>query len=140
MRRTALIRHSALQMFNLVDDVAAYPDFLPWCSDAVEHDRDEDEVRATLELNKSGVSKRFTTLNLRSPGEQIEMQLLDGPFSHLHGVWTFEPLGDKGSKVSLEIDFEFASMMVGMMFGSFFEQTCNSLVDAFIRRADDVYD
>ena len=67
------------------------------------------------------------------------MYLLDGPFSHLEGVWTFEALGESGSKIHLDIEFEFASMMVGMMFGSYFEQTCNSLVDAFTRRARDVY-
>lgn len=140
VRRTALVPYSAEQMFDLVDDVHAYPEFLPWCTDAVEHDRDDAQVSATLELNKGGISKRFTTRNLREPGESIEMQLLDGPFSHLHGVWRFEDIGDEGSKVSLNIDFEFANVMVGMMFGSFFEQTCNSLVDAFIRRADVVYD
>ncbi|MFK8053333.1 MAG: type II toxin-antitoxin system RatA family toxin [Woeseiaceae bacterium] len=139
VRRTALVPFSAEQMFDLVDDVSTYPEFLPWCSDAVEHERDEAQVRATLELSKSGVSKRFTTRNIRARGEQLEMQLLDGPFSHLHGVWKFESLGEQGSKVSLNIDFEFENMMVGMMFGGFFEQTCNSLVDAFIRRAEDVF-
>ncbi|MEM7765375.1 MAG: type II toxin-antitoxin system RatA family toxin [Pseudomonadota bacterium] len=139
VRRSALVGFSATQMFDLVDDVAAYPEFLPWCSNAVEHERDESEVRATLELNKGGVSKQFTTRNVRARGESLEMQLLDGPFSHLHGVWQFEPMGEEGSKVSLNIDFEFSNMMVGLMFGGFFEQTCNSLVDAFIRRAHDVY-
>ncbi len=139
VRRNALVPYSADQMFALVDDVAAYPDFLPWCSHAVEHARDEQQVEATLELNKGGVSKRFTTRNIRVPGEQLNMQLVDGPFSHLDGIWYFEPLGDEGSKVTLRIDFEFTSVMVGMMFGSFFEQTCNSLVDAFIKRAGQVY-
>lgn len=140
VRRSALVRHRAEDMFSLVDDIEAYPEFLPWCSDAQELDRTDAEVEASLELHKSGVSKRFTTLNLLEPGRRIEMQLVDGPFSHLHGVWSFEPMGEDGSKVSLHIDFEFANLMVGMMFGSFFEQTCNSLVDAFIRRADAVYD
>ncbi|MEL7298043.1 MAG: type II toxin-antitoxin system RatA family toxin [Pseudomonadota bacterium] len=139
VRRTALVAHSAEQMFDLVDDVSSYPEFLPWCSDAVEHERSLEEVHATLELNKGGVSKRFTTRNVRERGESLEMQLVDGPFSHLHGVWLFESLGPDGSKVSLNIDFEFANVMVGMMFGAFFEQTCNSLVDAFIQRADDVF-
>ena len=123
-RRSALVPYSAEQMFVLVDDVAAYPQFLPWCSDAVEHDRDEREVQATLELNKGGGSKRFTTRNVRQPGERLDMHLLDGPFSHLEGVWFFEPLGDDGSKVSLSIDFEFTSKKVGMMLGSLIEQTC----------------
>lgn len=128
-----------MQMFELVDDVEAYPSFLPWCSDAVVHKRSEEAVRATLELNKGSVSKRFTTLNHRTPGHSLRMDLLDGPFRHLEGIWHFEQVADDGSKVSLHIDFEFSSTMLGIMFGGFFEQTCNSLVDAFTRRAHDIY-
>ncbi|MEL6870411.1 MAG: type II toxin-antitoxin system RatA family toxin [Pseudomonadota bacterium] len=139
VRRSALVPHSAMQMFALVDDVAEYPQFLPWCTDAIVHERDNYNVRATLELSKSGVAKRFTTNNVGVPGERLEMHLVDGPFSHLEGTWLFEQLGDAGSKASLHIDFEFSSPMVGMLFGNFFEQTCNSLVDAFTKRAQAVY-
>ena len=139
VRRSALVPHTAMQMFDLVDDVAAYPEFLPWCSDAVEHERNDDEVRATLELHKGSLSRRFTTRNLREPGESLTMELIDGPFRHLEGVWHFDAVGDSGSKVSLHIDFEFSSAMLSLMFGSYFEQTCSSLVDAFTRRAREVY-
>lgn len=139
VRRSALVPYSAEQMFALVDDVTSYEKFLPWCSSSVEHDRGEQSVSATLELNKGGVSKEFTTRNVRHPYEAIEMHLLDGPFSHLEGLWSFEQMGDEGSKITLKIDFEFASMMVGMVFGAYFEQTCNQLVDSFTKRAQAVY-
>ena len=140
VRRNALVPYSADAMFDLVDDVASYPEFLPWCSDAVVHERTEEQVRATLELHKGSMSKRFTTLNRRDPGRSLTMDLVNGPFRHLEGIWHFEEIGDTGSKVSLHIDFEFSSPMLNLMFGSYFEQTCSSLVDAFTRRARDVYD
>jgi ribosome-associated toxin RatA of RatAB toxin-antitoxin module len=139
VKRSAIVPYTAPEMFELVDRVEQYADFLPWCSASEEHSRTDDEVRASLELNKGSLSREFSTRNVRTPYERIEMHLLDGPFSHLEGVWTFDALGKSGSKINLDIEFEFASMMVGMMFGSYFEQTCNSLVDAFTRRARAVY-
>ena len=126
-------------MFVLVDDVQAYPDFLPWCNDAEVHSRSDDVVEATLELHKGSVSKHFTTRNHRVPFETIDIELVGGPFRHLSGGWQFESLGDKGCKVSLDLDFEFSSLIVDMMFGAFFEETCSSLVDAFTRRAAEVF-
>jgi ribosome-associated toxin RatA of RatAB toxin-antitoxin module len=126
-------------MFVLVDDVEAYPEFLPWCNDAEVHSRSDDIVEATLELHKGSVSKHFTTRNRRVPFQSIGIELLGGPFRHLSGGWHFESLGDKGCKVSLHLDFEFSSVIVDMMFGAFFEDTCSSLVDAFTRRAADVF-
>lgn len=139
VNRSALVPYSADQMFNLVDDVESYPSFLPWCNDATVHSRDEDTVEATLELHKGSVSNHFTTRNTRHRPEAIDLALVGGPFRHLQGGWRFKDLGEGGCKVSLELDFEFDSMMVDLMFGSFFEQTCNSLVDAFTRRAESVY-
>jgi ribosome-associated toxin RatA of RatAB toxin-antitoxin module len=126
-------------MFVLVDDVAAYPEFLPWCNSAKVRRRSEDIVEATLELKKGAVSKTFTTLNNRRKFESIDLELIGGPFRHLSGGWRFKDLGDDGSKVSLDLEFEFASRLTDMMFGTFFEETCNSLVDAFSKRAAAVY-
>lgn len=137
--RSALVPYSAEEMYALVDDVEAYPEFLPWCSDAVVHELAGDYQEATLELSKSGVSNRFTTRNRRVSGELIDIALVGGPFRHLQGGWRFQQLGEAGSKVSLALDFEFSSRIVSMMFGSFFEETCNSLVDAFTKRAQEVY-
>ncbi len=131
--------YQARDMFVLVDDVAAYPEFLPWCSSAEVHSRSDDTVDATLELHKGAVSKTFTTRNSRSEFTSIDLALVDGPFKHLSGGWRFKDLGDGGSKVSLELEFEFESRLVDMIFGSFFEETCNSLLEAFSKRAAEVY-
>lgn len=126
-------------MFLLVDDVESYPEFLPWCNDAEEHHRTPESVEATLELHKGSMSSHFTTRNTRHEYEAIDLALIGGPFRHLEGGWRFRDLGDTGCKVLLELDFEFESRMVDFMFGPFFEETCNSLVDAFTRRAEAVY-
>ena len=139
VKRSALVPYRDTEMFDLVDDVDAYADFLPWCSRSEVLKRSDDVVEATVELHKGGISKSFTTRNSRVPGKSIGLRLLGGPFRHLQGRWQFDAVGDDGCKVSLELDFEFESRMVDMMFGAFFEETCNSLVDAFIDRAAAVY-
>ena len=126
-------------MFALVDDVAAYPDFLPWCNSAEVHSRTDDIVEATLELQKGKISKTFTTRNSRQKYSSIDLALVGGPFRHLSGGWRFTDLGNAGSKVSLELEFEFDSRLADMMFGAFFEETCNSLVDAFSNRAAAIF-
>ncbi len=126
-------------MFLLVDDVAAYPEFLQWCNEAEIHERTQEFVEATLELHKGGLSNHFTTRNSRNEFDSIDIALVGGPFTHLQGGWQFQDLGSDGCKVSLKLDFEFESMFVDMMFGSFFEETCNSLVDAFVGRARSVF-
>jgi ribosome-associated toxin RatA of RatAB toxin-antitoxin module len=126
-------------MFTLVDNVEEYPAFMPWCKSAVVLSRTEQIVEATLGLQRGAVRKKFTTRNTRTEFESIELALVDGPFRQLAGGWTFNSLGDAGSKVSLDLDFEFESTLVDMVFGSFFEDTCNSLVDSFTQRAAAVY-
>ena len=137
--RSALVPYSAQQMFLLVDDVETYPEFLPWCNHAEVHNRTAETVEATLELHKGAVSNHFTTRNTRHEHEAIDLDLIGGPFKHLQGGWRFKDLGTDGCKVSLELEFQFESTMIDLMFGRFFEETCNSLVDAFTRRAESVF-
>ena len=137
--RSALVPYSAREMFVLVDDVEAYPEFLPWCNDAQVRNRCDDTVEATLELHKGAMSNHFTTLNTRHEFTAIELSLVGGPFKYLEGGCQFKDLGVDGSKVILELDFQFKSMLVDMMFGAFFEDTCNSMVDAFARRAVQIF-
>ena len=139
VQRSALVSYHAAEMFALVDDIESYPQFLPWCGATHVLSRDADEVRATIEIAKSGIRKSFTTANRLQPNEMIEIQLLDGPFRHLEGFWRFDSLGDEACKVSLNLEFEFSSRMLGMMVGPVFSQIANSLVDAFCARASDVY-
>ncbi|MCH7853876.1 MAG: type II toxin-antitoxin system RatA family toxin [Proteobacteria bacterium] len=137
--RSALVPYSAREMFVIVDDVEAYPEFLPWCNDAQVRNRCDDTVEATLELHKGALSNHFTTLNTRHEFTAIDLSLVGGPFKYLEGGWQFKDLGDDGSKVILELDFQFKSMLVDMVFGAFFEDTCNSMVDAFARRAVQIF-
>ncbi|MGH8222970.1 MAG: type II toxin-antitoxin system RatA family toxin [Woeseiaceae bacterium] len=139
VNRSALVPYTAREMFALVDDVESYPEFLPWCKDAEVHRRDGHVVEATLELHKGSVSKHFTTRNLRSEFESIDIELIGGPFRHLSGGWRFTELGDRGCKVSLELEFQFDNLLVDLMFGSYFEETCNSLVEGFTRRALQIF-
>ena len=139
VKSSALVAHTAREMFLLVDDVGAYPEFLMWCKSAEVHERSDVVVQATLELQKGGISNKFTTRNERDEFESIGISLVGGPFRHLQGGWQFTDLGAEGCKVSLKLDFEFESMFVDVMFGAFFEDTCNSLVDAFTKRATEVY-
>lgn len=134
--KSALVQYSPENMFEIVNDVDAYPQFLPWCGDAQVLSRTDDEVRASVEIAHSGVRKTFTTLNRLQPGKMIEMQLVDGPFKHLHGYWRFNALGEQGCKVSLDLEYEFSSKLLGMAVGKVFGQIANSLVDSFCKRAE----
>ncbi|MGB0712032.1 MAG: type II toxin-antitoxin system RatA family toxin [Gammaproteobacteria bacterium] len=139
IQRSALLSYSARQIYDLVDDIESYPQFLPWCRTSRVHERGDDECRATVELAKGAVSKSFTTVNRLRPGHMIEMRLVDGPFKHLHGFWRFEALADNACKVTVDMDFEFSNRLVAMAFGPVFNQVVGSLVDAFVERAKVVY-
>ncbi len=138
-KRSALVPYTPAQMFRLVDAAEHYPDFLPWCSRATVHHRDDTSVDATLEMRRAGLRKAFRTRNTQAFGEYIRIELAEGPFRVLEGDWTFTAIGDVGCRVELEMRFEFESSMLDRMLGRFFEETLNSLVDAFTRRAEDVY-
>lgn len=126
-------------MSDLVADVESYPEFVPWCNDATVEGRTDNTIVATLELHKGPISKHFTTRNTRRGSDAIDMELVGGPFRHLSGGWRFRDVEDQGCRVSLELEFEFESRLVDMMFGTFFKDAGDSLVDAFTARARDVY-
>ena len=139
INKSALVEFKPHEMFCIVDDVEKYSEFLPWCGASSVLSRSEDEVKASVEISHSGIKKTFTTLNRLQPGKIIEMQLINGPFKHLHGFWRFEPLGDKGCKVTLDLEYEFSSKLLGLAIGPVFTQIANTLVDAFCKRAESVY-
>ena len=139
INKSALVPYTSQEMYRLVRDIEAYPEFLPWCRQAKILSEDQDEVRATLWLSKGGVDKSFNTSNRHQSNKMIEIRLVEGPFRHLQGFWRFDTLGDAGCKVSLDIEFEFASRMLSMVVGPVFNQIANSLVDSFQKRAVEVY-
>jgi len=137
--RSALVPYTAREMFTLVDDIESYPEFVPWCNDTTVERPSDDTVVATLELHKGPISKHFTTRNTRREFEAIDMELVGGPFRRLSGGWRFRGIEGQGCRVSLELEFEFESRLIDMMFGTFFKEAGDSLVDAFTARARDVY-
>ena len=139
IQRQALVPYNPAQMFALVNDIDAYPKFLQWCSGAEVLSRTESLVEASLHISHSGLNKAFTTRNTLQADQRIEMTLVEGPFKKLHGIWLFEPLGEKGCKVSLNLEFEFSNKLLGMTLGPVFSKIANTLVDAFTQRASRVY-
>ena len=122
-------------MYTLVNDVARYPVFLPWCRGSEVLETSAADMRARLDLARGSFHRSFTTHNFLTPGAGITMTLEDGPFKHLEGRWRFTDLGPEGSKVELDMEFQFDNMLLDLVAGPVFEDICNSLVDAFIRRA-----
>lgn len=135
--------HSAKEMYGLVNDIRSYPLFLPWCSDAFVHEERHEEsggiVLATLEVAKGAVRHQFTTRNTLLEPTTIKMELVNGPFSSLGGIWTFRELSPEACKIGLALQFDFQGPLSKMAFGSVFSQAANSMVDAFCRRANDIY-
>lgn len=139
INKSAIVAHTPEEMFKLIDDIKAYPDFLPWCGKAVEIVRDENHVEASVLISYGGFNKEFTTQNKNTAFEKIEMHLVNGPFKNLNGVWSFKPLGKIACKVSLELEFEFSSKLIAISLGPIFSKVANNLVDAFIKRAKIIY-
>lgn len=137
--RSALVLHTAEQMFDLINDVERYPEFLPWCSRTEIVSQSEDELVATLFLSKAGIKYSFTTRNqLRRPTQMI-IELEDGPFSALAGTWDFKVLSDEACKVHLNLKFEFSGKITSLAMSKVFNQVATTLVDAFVTRADEIY-
>ena len=134
--RSALVNHSAQQMFALVSEIESYPEFLPWCDQAVVAERAAGRTVATLRINFRGVKREFTTENLHRPNERIDMKLVSGPFRSLEGGWRFIALSEAACKVELNLRYEFASSLLDKLVGAVFDEIADSLVDAFARQAD----
>lgn len=140
IKRSALVNYSAAEMYELVNDVSSYSKFLPWCSSSAVLSETETEMRASVGIAKGVLNKTFTTQNRLTKNSRIDMELVDGPFSQLRGFWLFEPLKTEGAcKVNLELEFEFDNAMMSLAAKPIFTQIANSLVDAFCKRAAEVY-
>ena len=139
VRRSALVRFTPEQMFDLVVDVERYPQFLPWVQAAELHQKSETELLASLEMQRAGRRERFTTRNTFLRPAAMSLSLVEGPFRVLEGRWAFEPIGEAGTRIDLEMRFEFASAVVSLVFGRSFEQSCGTLIDAFVARARVLY-
>ena len=139
IQRSALLPYPAHALYDLVNDVASYPKFLPWCSASQVLEVGDSHMLASLEVAKGSLSQRFVTRNALVPGLRIEMNLEEGPFTRLHGVWEFKALGDKACKISLDLSFDYAGPLVRATLGPLFNQAANTLVDAFCQRAKQLH-
>lgn len=137
--RSALVPFTPAQMFALVADIERYSEFVPWIATARVAERSDKMVVATLEMNRVGIRESFTTRNDLMPPHRMDLHLIEGPFKMLEGTWTFEPLGQKGTKIGLVIRFEFANPVSVMLLSRSFERSCGELVDAFVNRARLIY-
>ena len=140
IERTAIVEHSAAQMYALVDGIEAYPEFLPWCAEAEVHERVPGKTRATLTARIGALRQSFTTENQNRPGEAIEMRLVKGPFRRFRGEWRFAPLGENACRIEFALEYEFASRTLGRLLAPLFDGMADSMVDAFVRRADEVHE
>ena len=126
-------------MFSLVRAVADYPQFLPWCGAGTVEPVAHNTEKAAVEISFKGIKQSFSTLNQLTPDEQIHMTLVDGPFTHLEGTWHFLELAPQACKVSFKLEYEFSSKLLEQLVGPVFTSLANSFVDAFIKRAEALY-
>ncbi len=140
IQRSALVHYSPAEMYQLVNDVADYANFLPWCRSSEVKSESDTEMVATVEIAKGILNKTFTTHNQLVKDKRIELKLVDGPFKKLSGYWQFDTLKtDNACRVSLDLQFEFDSAMMSIAAKPIFTQIANSLVDSFCKRAVEVY-
>ncbi|AWQ51678.1 ubiquinone-binding protein [Klebsiella pneumoniae] len=137
--RTALVPFSAEQMYQLVNDVKSYPDFLPGCTGSRVLELGPTQMTAAVDVSKAGISKTFTTRNTLTSNQSILMSLVDGPFKKLIGGWKFIPLSPEACKIEFHLDFEFTNKLIEMAFGRVFKELAANMVQAFTSRAKEVY-
>jgi ribosome-associated toxin RatA of RatAB toxin-antitoxin module len=139
VERSALVSYSAAQMYELVRDVEAYPEFLSWCTHAEVHAEDDELQHATLTVSVAGIEQRFSTVNRLEPGRRLGLALEQGPFRSLSGEWRFQQLGEAGSKILLELEFDFGPGLISSAFQSGFKHIADRLVQDFCKRAEAIY-
>ncbi|WGL16207.1 type II toxin-antitoxin system RatA family toxin [Microbulbifer bruguierae] len=139
IERSALVMFSAEQMFDLVNDVASYPQFLPGCRGAEILRQDENTLEARLDLSRAGFSQSFVTRNRLQRPQKMELALVDGPFSEFNGCWTFTPLAENACKVAFSLAFSAQNRLLGAAAGKLFSGIANQMVDAMCERAKQIY-
>lgn len=139
IHKSVLLGYSAEQMFALVDRVEDYPQFLPWCGGVDVKEREGNRLVATIAINYHGVRQSFTTENTNTPPSSMQMKLIEGPFKHLDGTWTFKPLRADACKIDFDLHYEFSNRLIESIIGPVFSIIANSFVESFCKRADTVY-
>ena len=139
IHKSAVVPYSADAMYALVNDIAAYPEFLPWCRSTEVRNQSDTHLQATLTLEVGRIRQSFTTGNTMQPGHKIEMRLVEGPFKSLAGCWTFESLSPRSCNIRLDMRFEFRNKVLKLALSKAFTHIMESLVDSFIQRAGKIH-
>jgi len=139
VEKTALVPFSAQQMYDLVKDIDCYQNFLPWCKKSTVLSATDEKVCGELLISRLGINQSFSSCNCLIPYEKIEIELVKGPFKKLTGYWYFQALREDACKVGLYLEFEFSGGLIDKAFGRVFNEIANTLVDAFCKRAKEVY-
>ncbi len=141
--RSALVGYSAMQMYALVGNIEAYPEFLPWCQSTRVLERTQGAAGgrtvAELSVGLKGLKQSFTTENIDTPGQHIELRLIEGPFKAFRAEWMFQPLGESAAKIEFSMSYEFSSRLLARALSPLFDQIADTMVDAFTRQAEAVY-
>jgi ribosome-associated toxin RatA of RatAB toxin-antitoxin module len=147
VKKSVLLWYSPHEMYALVTDIAAYPQFLPWCARAEVLAQDAQGMTARLWLAYAGVRHAFTTRNVHVPDRSVVVTLVDGPFSALDGTWLFKPLGDdpatgeapRACRIEFELRYAFSSRALEAVVSPVFDRIANTFVDSFVKRAEQVH-
>ncbi len=140
IRRSALMPYPAQFMYEIVNDVDRYPEFLPWCGGVKTHQVDSVSMEASILMQGAGLNHWFRTRNSMQPGVSISMELLDGPFSKLEGLWRFIPISSEGSKIELNLKFEMKRSLTSALITPAFSRIANTMVDSFCERARELHE
>jgi ribosome-associated toxin RatA of RatAB toxin-antitoxin module len=133
--RSAIVERSAAELYALVQDIEAYPEFLPWCLAAQVREHSPHRTVATLTVGLRGLKQSFTTENIDREAESIDMKLLEGPFRRFSAHWRFKALGRHAARIEFSLSYEFANRLLARALEPLFDQIANTMVDAFTRRA-----
>lgn len=139
VEKTVLIERTPAQMFDLVDRVEEYPQFLPWCGGTELHERTDTRTVATLHINYHGLKSHFSTENDKEAPSWMSIRLRDGPLKQMDGLWRFIPLGDSACKIEFRLHYEFSNKLLEKALGPVFNHIANTFVESFVKRANQRY-
>jgi ribosome-associated toxin RatA of RatAB toxin-antitoxin module len=137
--KTVITPYTPAQMYALVSDIENYPNYLPWCASSTVLSQDGNRVVGRVDIAYLKVKAHFTTENINTPNQRIDLNLVDGPFKHLKGHWIFTPLGASGCKVEFRLDYKFSNIIIEKIIGAVFEFVIKNIVDAFVKKAREIY-
>jgi ribosome-associated toxin RatA of RatAB toxin-antitoxin module len=136
IHKSAIVLHPAQKMFQLVDSVENYPQFLPWCGSTQIIERDNDKTIASIEINYKGIRQTFTTENTKKQNQEMIIKLIDGPFKSLSGEWMFKNLDKDSCQIELKLEYEFSNVILEKLISPVFNMIANTFIDEFIKEAN----